>query len=374
MPRITLYNALNGLSTLVDCGTGLRAKSWIDSLPMWLKESVEPTALAGLGLGRLANFPAVLDGSRMAFRPMGEALQTPTFVGCELFKVVRNTLQVGIGNAAATIIPGNVALAVPDPSVANYAVAGAAGAPVLSGSVVVPNNGVGYPAQMYSNLENYNLAATTGVLTVNINGVNYTAAVGVGAATTAEAVIAAIQTANWPCRVTAVINAGAIDGFRLTTLDSGAASFMAPGAGAGDAAAVIFAAEIVLAAGARRGWGGPLNDGRAASAAARKAQIPGARSQWRILPGSVTLRVNTALGVLVDTVTDNRAGVLSNLAGTSLGTIAYATGATVCTWAAAPAALALVTARFGALEPVDLAEPVRVSEINGGEFAIRLLP
>jgi hypothetical protein len=64
MPRVTLYNALNGLSTVVDCGKGLRGKSWLEEVSVWLKAAAEPNALAGLGLGRLANYPAILNGSR----------------------------------------------------------------------------------------------------------------------------------------------------------------------------------------------------------------------------------------------------------------------------------------------------------------------
>ena len=373
MPRITLYNSLNGLSCSVDAGKGLRGKAWLDELPRWLKESVEPTALAGLGLGRMANFSAIIDGAKMGTKPLGEAYSTPTFAGVEIFECVPNTLVVGIGNAAATIIPGNVALTIGDPSAPGYAVAGVSGASVLSGSVVVPNHGTSYPAQVLSEVEAYNLSGAAlvaggSIVTVSINGAPFTAAVGAGAATTAETVIAAIQAANWPCRITAVINGGAIDSFRLTTLDTGAASSLTLDGGADDCGSVLFASEIILAAGRRIGWGGPLNDARNMTAALG-APVPGVRPQRRILPGSVTLTTTTAVGVTV--ATDDRAGVLSDILGTSLGTINYTTGATVMTWIAAPAALANVVATFKSLWPINLHDEVRCPE-TGMEIAIRL--
>lgn len=364
MPRITLYNALNGLSCIVDAGTGLRAKSWIDELPVWLKESVEPAALAGIGLGRLANFPSVIDGSKMAVRPLGEVLQVPAFTGVELYECVPNSQVLATGTAAGLLLPGGAALTVGDVSDNTYATNTAA-----SGGVIVPINGVGYPAFITSNQENFNLAAANGVLTVSINGVPYAAAPGAGAATTAEQVIAAIMAANWPCRVVGVIVAGAIDRVRLQALAvMGSSSTMQADVAAGTCGAVIFAAETGAL---RTGYGGPLNDMRNASAL-NGAQMPGIKVGHRILPGSVSVTTVIA-GALVRTMTDNRLGVMSDILGTSVGTVVYATGAVTCTWAGNVAANP-VTARFKSLWPVDLYKPVRVNEHNGGEFAIRLLP
>jgi hypothetical protein len=365
MPRITLFNANNGLSTLVDAGTGLRAKSWLEELPIWLKESVEPAALAGIGLGRLANFPSVIDGSKMAVRPMGEALQVPAFAGVEIFECIPNTQVVGIGSGASAAIPGAAALTIGDITNLNYATAGAA-----SGTVGVPVNGLGYPAFLTSDAENYNLAATDGILSVRINGVLYTANVGVGGATTAEQVITAILAAGWPCGVSGVIVGGAIIHVRLSALACGGSSTtMQAVVTAGTAGAVIFAVET----GALRfGYNGPLNDMRL-GLAANGAQMPGIKVGHRVLPGSVTL-TTTIAGPLADSATDNRAGILSNLAGTSLGTVNYVTGAVVMAWAGNVVNLTAVTARFRSLWPVDLFRPVRVNEHNGGQFAIRLLP
>jgi hypothetical protein len=364
MPRITLYNALNGLSTIVDCGQGLRSKSWLEEISIWLKSAAEPTALAGIGLGRLANYPAVLNGSKMSTRAMGEALVVPAFVGAELFEVVRQTQIIGIGTAASAAMPGVAALTQGVPAMDNYATAGAA-----SGTVCTPINGVGYPAFITSNAENYNLAATDGVLSVVINGVTFTAAVGLGTATTAEAVLAAIHAANWPCRAVGIASvADGIDQVRLLALNPGRSSTMQAVVTAGTAGAVIFAAETGVV---RFGWGGPLNDLRLGTAALGR-EVPGVKPQRRILPGSLVVTTTTAGGA--DSMTDNRLGVLSNLAGTSVGTIVYATGAITCTWAANVAAATNILARFGALIPLELSAPVRVNTHNGGEYAIRLLP
>jgi hypothetical protein len=334
----------------------------VEELPIWLKECVEPSALAGIGLGRLANFPSVIDGSKMASRPMGEALTVPTFSGVEIFECVQNTVNI-CPAGANTAIPGNAALTVPDITAVTYATNGAA-----SGTIIAPVNGVGYPAFITSDAENWNLAATDGILSVRINGQLFTANVGVGAATTAEAAIAAILAAGWPCMVVGVINAGAIDRIRISALGNfGVSTTMQAIVTAGTAGAVIFAAET----GALRfGAGGVLNDMRSALAV-NGAQLAGIKVGHRILPGSITLSATLA-GAIADSMTDNRAGVLSNLLGTSVGTIVYATGVVRATWQANASGSA-VNASFQALWPVDMYKPVRVNEHNGGEFAIRLL-
>jgi hypothetical protein len=299
----------------------------------------------------------------MSTRAMGEALVTPAFSGIELFECVPNRTNI-CPAGASTAIPGAAALTLPDITNVNYATAGAA-----SGTIITPVNGVGYPAFITSDVENLNLAATDGVLSVRINGVLHTAAVGVGAATTAEVLIAAILAAGWPCMVVGVINGGAIDRIRLSALGNfGRSTTMQADVTAGTAGAVIFATETGVL---RFGAGGVLNDMRSALAL-NGAQLAGIKVGHRILPGSVTLTATLA-GPIADSMTDNRLGVLSNLLGTSVGTIVYATGIIRATWQANASGSA-VNAAYKALWPVDLYKPARVNEHNGGEYAIRLLP
>jgi hypothetical protein len=367
MPKIVLYNADNGLSCIVDAGKGLRQKAWLDDLSAMLKESVEPSTLAGLGLGRLANFPAVIDGSQMGTKPLGEAYSTPAFSGVELFDVIHNSVQFAIGDGATAAF-GAAALTIGDPAQDNYATAGAA-----SGTDAAPQGAVGYPAFITSDTEAYNLAATDGILSVRINGVLFTASVGVGAATSAETVLAAIHAANWPCRAVGVASgADAIDQVRLLALNSGRASTMQAVITAGTAGAVIFATET----GALRfGWGNPLNDVRNASQALG-AQVPGVKAQRRVLPGSVV--ASTLIAAATVSMSDNRAGVLASVPAGHVGTIAYPTGVLTMTWGANVDNLAAITVGYKSLVPVDLFRPVRTpaTERPGTvlEMAIRLLP
>lgn len=361
MAKVTLYNADNGLSCVVDANIGLRAKSWLEELPRFLKEAVEPSALAGLGMGRLANFPSVIDGSKMGVKPLGEAYSTPSFSGVELFECVPNTQIVGIGDNA-TLAFGAAALTIGDITAAGYATAGAA-----SGTDCVPQGGVPYPAFITSDAENYNLAATDGVLSAVINGVTHTAAVGTGAATTAEQVIAAIRLANWPCQVVGVINTGAITQVRLLALNPGRSSTMQAVTTAGTAGAVIWATETNAV---RYGWGGPLNDVRHATASHGR-EVPGIKPQRRVLPGSVDVSTTlTAAGAV--SMVDDRAGVLADALGTSVGTINYATGALTMTFVGNVANATNIVANYKSLWPINLHEEVRVPEGQNLDLAIRL--
>jgi len=364
MPQVQLFNALNGLSCVVDAGgKGLRGKSWLDELSRWAKEAVEPAALAGIGLGRLANFPTIIDGRKNEVRALGEALVDPAYNGVELFECVPNTLTIGIGSGAVSNFNA-AALTQGVAAIANYATAGAA-----SGTVGTPPNCLAYPAFITSDAENYNLAATDGILTITINGVAHAVTVGVGAATTADQVVTALQAANLPAQVIPLASgAGAIDSFRVLALNPGRASTMQATVTAGTAGAVIFATET----GALRfGYGPRLNDARMATAAIMGPNAwAGVKPQRRILPGSITLSHASAAA---DSMTDDRAGVLSNLAGTSVGTVTYATGEVTHNWAANVDNGVPVLARFRALWPVSLHEEVRLPERGVTQMAIRLL-
>lgn len=361
MPKITLYNADNGLSCIVDAGKGLRQKAWLDDLSMMLKEAVEPSTLAGIGLGRLANFPAVIDGSQMGTKPLGEAYSTPSFVGVDLFDVIHNSVQFAIGDGATAAF-GAAALTVGDPTASTYANGG-----VASGTDAAPQGAIGYPAFLTSDAENYNLSTSDGILTVKINGVTYTASVGVGAATTAEQVLAAITAANWPCRSLALAG---ITTIRLLALNSGRASTMQAVVTAGTAGAVIFATETGAL---RYGWGNPLNDVRNASVALG-AQLAGVKTQRLILPGSVI--ASTLISTAAVSMSDNRLGVLASVPAAHVGTVNYSTGALTMTWGSNVDNLAAINVGFKALVPVDLYRPVRTPATERAgtvvEMAIRL--
>jgi hypothetical protein len=371
MPQVTLFNADNGLSCVVDAGgKGLRGKSWLDELSRWAKEGVEPAALAGIGLGRLANFPTIIDGRKNEVRALGEALVDPAYNGIELFECVPNTLTIGIGSAAVSNF-NNAALTQGDPALANYATAGAA-----SGTVGTPVNCLAYPAFITTDVENWNLSGAAlvaggSVLTITVNGAAYAIPVGAGAATTTEQLAAFINAANVPVRcVSIATGAGATDQLRIMTLNAGRAATISADTGADDCGSVIFATETNAV---RYGYGAILNDARMATAANMGVNSwAGIKPQRRILPGSITLSTTLAAAA-ADSMTDDRGGVLSNLAGTSVGTVNYTTGLVTHNWAANVAAATDVVARFRALWPVNLHEEVSLPESGATQMAIRLL-
>ena len=357
MSRVTLYDAETGNSCLVDAGDGTgasREKSWLEEIPRWLKEAVEPGPgaafinLKGLGKGILANYPTHLDGSKRESNAIGGSAPIQPFSGADWFEVVNNTSQIGTGDAAETDF-GQEVLTQGDPSADDYANTGSDGL-----AVPVPQ-GAQTPAFVLSSAGNFNLSATDGLLTIIVNGASFTVNVGVGAATTPEAVVAAIVAAGVP--VAAYVNdPGVGDEVLLLTLGVGASQTIQVSRPAGSAGATIFPAA---AATARTGNGGPLNDNRASST--------GLKSQRRVLPTSVV--VTTTIASATVTLTDDGAGVLDDGTGTHTGTIDYVTGAVNIDYGTAPDNGAAVTASYKVLSPLNLTDPVRVPR-TGKEVAV----
>lgn len=355
---ITLYNGLTGASTLVDAGgTGggsSRSGPWLNEVSRWLKEAVEPTSpidLKGLGLGILANYPTLLHGRGRTSNAIGNNAPVANFNGVDLFKVVQHTLTIGVGDAAELDF-GNEALTIGDPAANNYGNVGSDGL-----AVPVPA-GAATPAFVLSNADGggFNLAATSGVLTINVDGVSYAVTVGTGTSVSAEAIVAAILDAAVP--VMAHHNApGAGDEVLVTGVGIGASHTLQIDRSAGSAGAVIFPAA---AATLRQGKGGPLNSLEAVS------QAP--RLQRRILPGSISVVAGAVTGVDA-TITTGSTGVIAG-AGVS-GTINYASGVIDLDYVAAPGAAAPVNATFKALVPLDLHAQVKVPR-GGLEVALIL--
>jgi hypothetical protein len=356
MPQVQLFNSANGLSCVVDAGgKGLRGKSWLDELSRWAKEAVEPTALAGIGLGRLANFPTIIDGRKNEVRALGEALVDPAYSGVELFECVPQSTVFATGDAAALTF-GQTALTQPILATANY---GTAAGTTHSDAVLAPVGGQS-PAYVLSDtgVANFNLGATDGILTVIVNGTTFTVNVGTGAATTLANIVAAMTTSGIPV-ITTLHNTNFI---LLSTVLPGVTQSINVVNTAGTAGAVLFATN-----------GGALRSGNGSAIgdmSLTQSTTAGNKVQRRILPGSV--QIDATVAGVANQMTDDRAGVLADLAAAHAGTINYATGAITLTYTAAPAAAA-INASWRALIPVELHREVRLPERTVTQMAIRLL-
>lgn len=341
---ITLYNGTTGTSTLVDAGDGggaSRMKSWLEEVPRWLKASVEPVALKGLGLGKLANFPSFLAGEDI-----------PNFEGVSIWKVVHNTAVLATGDGADVTF-GNDVLTQPDRTHADYY-----NTSTDPDDAVAPV-GASAPAFLQSIADGggINLAAVAGVIELIVNGTTYSVNVGVATATTAEIIRTAVHAANVPVDV--AIEAG--DTIRLLTLNDGIGSTISVVTSA--TALLIFtgAAQSSQVTTVYRGDNGPLN------VTDNTEVVSGGKPQRRILPGSVT--VTATVGAATVTMSDNGAGVLVDLLGVDAGTIAYATGIITLTYAVAPDNATSVTAQWKVLKVLDLTLPARIP-VGGLELAI----
>jgi hypothetical protein len=356
MARVTLFNSANGLSTTVDSGPGLRGKTWGDEASRWLREAVEPAALAGLGLGRVANFPSYLDGSKMGVRPLGEAYSTPNFSGIELSEVIQNSAVLATGDGADLTIGGD-ALTVADRTHANYY-----NTTTDPDDAVAPV-GASAPAflQTVADAGGINLAAVAGTIQIIVNGTTYTVNVGTATATTAEIIRTAVEASGAP--VNCAIEGG--DTCRIFTLNNGVTASISVVTSATALLLFTGAAQSSQVTTVYRGDNGPLGD------VANADVVNGVKVQRRILPGSVT--VTATVGAVGVTMTDNRAGVLVDPLGVDAGTINYVTGAITLTYAVAPDNATNVLASWKVLKPVAFGDEVRVPEDFPLEMAIRLL-
>lgn len=347
MAKVTLYNGITGLSCIVDAGgQGLRGKSWLDELSGFAHEAAEPTSLAGIGLGRLANFSAIVDGAKMGTKPLGETYSTPAYTGVNLFDVIRNSAVLATGDTADVTF-GADALTENDRTHADYyntstdpddAVAPVGGSAPAFLQTIADGGGI-------------NLAAGSGAFILNVNGVAYTVTVGTGGAVTVEDLQEDVHNSGAP--VSTAIEGD--DTLRIFTLANGVSQNIS--VTTSTAAVIIFtgAAQSSQVTTVYSGDNGPLGNVSNGDAAV----TGGVKLQRRILPGSVVVTATLAAGAVE--LTDDRAGVLSDLTGAHVGTIAYATGAITLTFAAAPTATP-VNAVWKCLMPVDLSSEVRLPE------------
>jgi hypothetical protein len=352
---LNLYRADNGADLgRIDLGDGLRGKTWADSLSQILQIAATSRTLTGDGYGVMTNFPAFLDGQKTRNRAFGENLSAALLNSVQLFRVVPQTSQLGPGDAAELVF-GTKALTQPDPETADYILVDTA-----TGGVEVPV-GANAPAWLTGATVGggYVCNATTGVLTLVVNGVTYDVTGLAGAAVSIANIEAACQAQGVPVRV-----------YNMNTAAGNAVGIFTIGIGCTQnircirtsAGAVIFAAS---AATLRYGRGGPLGQMDNTQGVAVKAQR-------RILPGTLSVTSTTA-GALVCTCTDNRltgvvTGVDTGAVVTAAGTLVYTTGALAITYSAAPAAAA-ITARYDALYPIDLREEVKMP-FGGSALAI----
>jgi hypothetical protein len=357
MSQLTLYNALTGASCSVDAGDGHRQKAWLDEIPRWLKESVEPAVLKGLGLGRLVNFPSFLDGRGLSSNPIGQAPVIGTFNGVEVTRVVPQTAVLTLGDGAVTDFGGE-ALTTADRTHANYF-----NTTTDPDDPVAPRGATG-PAflQTLADGGGFDLHLTSGILTLRVNGVLFTVTGLTGTTETAELIRDAITAAGVP--VDCQVEGG--DTLRIFAPGNGVTANIEAVAVAGDVATALFtgASQSSQPNVLYTGTNGPLG------VMDNLEVVGGVKPQKRILPGSVV--VTATVGAATVTITDDGAGVLSDVGGTNTGTINYATGAIDLNYATAPDNATNVTVTWKALKELKLHEPVRVPS-SGMELALRLL-
>lgn len=354
MPQITLYNALTGASTVVDAGEGLRQKTWLEEVSQWLKEAVEPSVLKGLGLGRMVNFPSFLDGKGLSSNPIGQAPVIPTFNGVEITRVVHQTVTLATGDGSVVDF-GAEALTVSDRAHANYF-----NTTTDPDDPVAPR-GASAPAFLQTIADgggDFALTATSGILTLRINGVLFTVT-GLIDETSTE-VVARLGSFGLPADV---VDGASGTVVRIFAPGNGVTSTIEAVTVAGDAGSVLF-----TGAGASnqpnvvyRGTNGPLGvlDNLEATG--------GTKPQRRILP--LSLSVTDGVRVL----SDDGAGALDTVTDASAGTINYATGVIDLAYATAPGNGVALTAAYKVLKAMDLTQPVRIPANGTMEIALRIL-
>jgi hypothetical protein len=320
-------------------------KSWLEEIPRWLKESVEPIALKGLGLGRLANYPGFLSGE-----------QITSFAGVNIWHVVPQTAILAVGDGAVTDI-GQEALTVGDRAHANYF-----NTTTDPDDPVAPR-GASSPAFLQTISDgagDFALTATTGILTLRINGTLFTIT-GLIDETSTE-LVARLNAFGIPADI---VDGATNTVVRIFAHGNGITSNIEAVTVAGDAGTVLF-----TGAGASsqpnvqyKGTNGPLG------VMDNTEVVNSGKPQRRILPGSVS--VAATIGAAAVTVTDNSAGVLDDGTATHTGTINYATGAIDIDYGTAPDNATNVVASWKVLKALDLTKPVRVPA-TGMEVAIQL--
>ncbi len=351
MPRsmVTLFNAGTGASTKVDAGDGSgasRMRSWLEEIPRWLKESVEPVALKGLGLGRLANYPAFLNGEQLA-----------GFDGLNVYEVVSQTVVLATGDASAVLF-GDVALTDGDRASANYF-----NTTTDPDDPVAPAGGQA-PAFLQTISDgggDFALTATTGVLTLDINGERFTVT-GLIDETSTE-VVARLAAFGLPADV---VDGASGTVVRIFAPGNGVASNIKAVTVAGDAGTVLF-----TGAGASsqpnvlyRGTNGPLG------ALDNTLDSAGGKVQRKILPGSVSISA-TVSSTVETAVDDSNGGISGGSIVAANSTINYTTGAIHLDYTGNAPDAAAITATWKVLRPLTLTDPARLPP-SGKEIAIEL--
>jgi hypothetical protein len=357
MSTLRLYSATTGaLLATMDAADGLRQLDWKAEVPHQLQEAVEA------GIGRFANYPAWIAGEGLSSNPIGQAPVTGTYSGATILRAVPQVQSLGTGDAGETDF-GQEALTEPDPTHANYF-----NTTTDPDDPVAPRGGQA-PAFLQTVVDGggFNLAASSGVLSVRVNGTLYTITGQTGGAVTVENLQQAIITAGWP--VDTAIEGG--DTLRIFAPGLGGSTNILGVGTAGSVGATLFTGadqssqpDVLY-----RGTGGPLGQGDNSGVSG------GAKPQRRILPGSISITMT--MGAEVITSSDDGAGVITgqNAAGTVTvaGTINYTTGAiNLDTVGDAPDNATDVTARFKVLIPVEMHQPVRKHRGVGDEFAVLL--
>jgi hypothetical protein len=357
---IRVYNGLTGDFCIETAGDGSgpsRMKSWLEEIPRWLKEAVEPLALKGLGTLRMANFPAFLNGERLA-----------PFTGVDVWRVVPQTANLALGSGAVATF-GSVALTQPDRAHADYY-----NTTTDPDDPVAPR-GATAPAFLQTISDgggNFALAATSGVIVLDINGVRYTTTAAQAAAVavdqTAAQLVVVLDSFGWPMDVVAAASGnevrifaaglGVTRNIRAVSVALDANSVLFTGAGASSQPNVMY-----------RGTNGPLG------VMDNTESLGGNKPQRLILPGSVSIAATIAAAAA--SVSDSgKDGVLAPIPpATHTGTINYTTGAVSVTFSANPDNATNVVATWKALKAMDLTQPVRLPVIpSGGAFEVALTP
>lgn len=345
---VTLFDALTGNSTVVDAGDGSgssRMRSWLEEISGWLREAVEPLALKGLGIGRVANFPANLTGERIT-----------GFSGASFFRVIPQTAVMTLADGTAVNF-GSVALTEDDRTHADYF-----NTTTDPDDPVAPR-GATAPAFLQSLVDGggFDLQATNGNLTIKVNGTTYsiTSTVLQGAAVTVEIIRDLLTAAGWPVD----IQIEGADTLRIFAPGNGVTANILGVAVTGDVGTALFtgASQSSQPNVTYTGKNGPLG-------VMDNTEVVGSgKPQRRILPGSVEVSA-TVSGSTV-TLTDDGLGVLSS--GAHTGTINYETGAISVTFGTAPTNATNVTAKWKALKVLILTDPARLSPA-GLEVALLL--
>lgn len=358
-----LYDAETGeLIGPIDEGEGLRQKSFLDEIYRQLQEA----AHAGASGLRMANFPAVHTGEQLSSNPIGQAPVTGDFSGVSAFFARSQRAVLATGDGTETDFGGE-ALSEDDPTHANYF-----NTTTDPDDPVDPRGGQA-PAflQTLADGGGFNLSTSDGILTVEINGEQFTVDLGTGGSVGVAAIRDAILVAGWPVNL-------AIEGtdtLRIFAPGRGITSNIRVDGTAGTAGAVLFdgTSQSSQTDVLYRGTNGPLGE------MGNTGVVNGAKPQRRILPGSITITMTMGgeeIEVTDDTInagetTGTLSGESADGSVTVTGTINYVTGAIdLDTAGDAPDAATDVDAHWWALIPIPLDREVRVPVGQGHNYAL----